>query len=313
MNDSNQNVSRDCSCIFSKALKSNKWFYILTVLVTLVILLTTVIVGKMYVDNQVENTNKIELSLMQEVKPYQDKEIFEKVESFYNKQFTNLLTILSIIFAIGAIGIPFIAYFFQRQSLKEERIRIKKETQEDINKAVKDARKNIKDEIDRTNYSDRLGGLLYNLQVTLTSRGMVDTDKNVRMTIDFLNNSNFKKKLFKKINYEYIKKFTRLLLSQNITLFDDLFLNMGMINNYDSISAIDSNLQNIEGRINRFGYIIDSLKNFKNNVADYNIEDCDDTIHSMINKIIARCEKVKEPAEIMIPSLQEKRKEYEEL
>ncbi len=53
-----------------------------------------------------------------------DSEVFEKSHNFYNSQFTNLLTVFALLITVGGVAIPFVSYFFQRQSLKDEKERI---------------------------------------------------------------------------------------------------------------------------------------------------------------------------------------------
>ena len=70
----------------------------------------------------------------------------KEAHNLFNQQFSNLLTVFAVLIGTFGLLVPFLSYFFQRQSLKEERTRIERETQEKIADAVEEAKQDIKDE-----------------------------------------------------------------------------------------------------------------------------------------------------------------------
>ncbi len=90
-----------------------------------------------YVDyrlNNITQTNNFILNTQDTLlikEPLQSQDVIKMTQEFYSNQFSNLLALI----AVFGVIVPFVAYMLQRQSLKDEKAKIIKDTKKEITEA----------------------------------------------------------------------------------------------------------------------------------------------------------------------------------
>lgn len=75
---------------------------------------------------QSPNNNTIIVNPQDQTQNTESVDLFKLTFDLFDRHFSQLLTVLSILITIFGFGLPFSSYFFQRQNLKEERLAIEK-------------------------------------------------------------------------------------------------------------------------------------------------------------------------------------------